>query len=228
MGDRRDFRVRSASRFRYDSPSNGNNFRVVREPVNQRDGARRIGKDGVPRFERQIRRHHDRFLLIAATDDLKEQVSGVGVGGEIPDFVNGEDGRAGVRAEAAFEGPGRFLGGEIEDEIGRGPQSAPSGRPGRPRGEDFSRASFSPVLAPRQKSRSRAGSRSRASRRVRPWADGSVSASPSPSPPSAGSGRGGRLSAGVPPGGGRGPRVRPGLPFRVGRPDSSASGSRGR
>ncbi len=38
---------------------------MVREPVDERDRARRVREDGVPLLEEQVRRHDDRALLVA-------------------------------------------------------------------------------------------------------------------------------------------------------------------
>ena len=59
------------------TPLQRHDFGVMRQPVHERNGVRGIRKDRVPFFEGEIRGHHDGFLLIAATDDLKEEISGV-------------------------------------------------------------------------------------------------------------------------------------------------------
>ena len=61
---------------------------MVREPVNQGDRTRRIRKDRVPLFEREIGRNEEGAMFIAPTDDLKEEVRGVGVVGEVSDLVD--------------------------------------------------------------------------------------------------------------------------------------------
>ena len=90
---------------------------MVRESVDGRDGARGIGKDGVPVLKRQVRCQHNRLLLVATADDLKQEVGRVRVVREIANLVNAEERGPRVGAEASLEGPGGFLGGEIEDEI---------------------------------------------------------------------------------------------------------------
>jgi hypothetical protein len=72
----------------------------------------------VPIAEGEIRRQHDRLLLVAARDDLKEQIGGVRVVAEIPDLVDGQHLRARVVTQPSFEAPRRLLGIEIEEEIG--------------------------------------------------------------------------------------------------------------
>jgi len=61
---------------------------VVREPVDERDGARRIGKDGVPVLEDEIGCHHNGALFVAAADDLKQQGGGVRVVGQVADLID--------------------------------------------------------------------------------------------------------------------------------------------
>ena len=96
-----------------------NDLGVVREAVDEGDRAGRIGKDGVPLLEGQIRRDEDGFLLVATADNLKEEIGGVGVVGQIADFVDGEQVRPGIGAEATFERARRVPAVEIEHEIGR-------------------------------------------------------------------------------------------------------------
>ena len=77
---------------------------MVCEPVDERDGAGRVGEDGVPLLEGQIRGDDDRFLLVAAAHELKEEVGGVRIVGQVADLIEGEERRARVGAEPAFEG----------------------------------------------------------------------------------------------------------------------------
>ena len=90
---------------------------MVREPVDERDRAGRVREDGVPLFEEQVRRHHDGALLVAATDDLKQQVRRVGVVGQVPDLVNGEDLRPRIGAQPALERARGVLAVQIEQEV---------------------------------------------------------------------------------------------------------------
>ena len=52
----------------------------MREAVDEGDRTGRVRKDRVPLLEEQIRGDDDRALFVAATDNLKEQVGGVGLG----------------------------------------------------------------------------------------------------------------------------------------------------
>ena len=92
---------------------------MVGEPIDEGDGARGVGKDGVPFLKREIGGDHDRALFVAPADDLVEQVGGVGVVGEVADLVDGEEQRARVGAESAFERAGGVLAVEIEEEVRR-------------------------------------------------------------------------------------------------------------
>src|SRR2546425_12622730 len=49
---------------------NGNNLRMMGEPINERHGTGRIGKDSVPLLEWIIRRHHQGLLFVAAAYNL--------------------------------------------------------------------------------------------------------------------------------------------------------------
>ena len=90
---------------------------VVGEAVDERDGARGVGEDGVPALERQIGGHQDRAMLVATTDDLKEEVRGAGIVREISDLIDGEQCGPGIVLQAAVEGPRGFLPVEIEEEV---------------------------------------------------------------------------------------------------------------
>ena len=91
------------------------NLGMVGEAIDEGDGARRIGEDGVPLLEGQVGGNEHRSVLIAAADDLKEEVGGAGVVRKIADLVNGEECGSGVVAQAALEGPRGFLPVEIEE-----------------------------------------------------------------------------------------------------------------
>ena len=71
----------------------------MRESVDEGDGTGRVREDGVPLFEEQVRGDDDRALLVATTDDLKEEIGRMGVVGEVPDLIDGQDLRARVGAQ---------------------------------------------------------------------------------------------------------------------------------
>ena len=96
---------------------------MVREAVDQGDRAGRVGKDGVPLLKEQVRGHDDGALLVSATDDLKQQVRGVGVVGEVPDLVNGQNLRPGIGAQSALQRARGVLAVQIEQEVRRGDEA---------------------------------------------------------------------------------------------------------
>ena len=97
---------------------------MVREPVNHGDRTRRIRKDRVPLFEREIGRNEEGAMFIAPTDDLKEEVCGVGVVGEVSDLVDGEEVWSRIVPETALEGAGGLLAVEIEHQVRGGDEEA--------------------------------------------------------------------------------------------------------
>ena len=77
---------------------------MVGQPINQPDGARGVGEDGVPVAEGQVGGQHNGLLLVATRHDLEEQVfCGVRVVRQVANFVNAEQLRAGVVAQAPVE-----------------------------------------------------------------------------------------------------------------------------
>jgi hypothetical protein len=69
-------------------------------------------------FEWQICRDDQRFLLVAAAHDLEEQISGMGIVGQVADLVDRQQAGPEICAEASLKRPRRALTGEIEDQIG--------------------------------------------------------------------------------------------------------------
>ena len=61
---------------------------VVGQPVDQCDGARGVGEDGVPALERQVGGDEQGAVLVAAADELEEQVGGSGVVGEVAHLID--------------------------------------------------------------------------------------------------------------------------------------------
>ena len=60
---------------------------VVGQAIDQSYGARGVGEDGVPVLEGQIGGDEQGAVLVAAADELEEQVGGPCVVGEISQFV---------------------------------------------------------------------------------------------------------------------------------------------
>ena len=60
---------------------------MVGQAVDEGDGAGGVGEDGVPAFEGQIGGDEQGAVLVAAADELEEEVGGPCVVGEISHFV---------------------------------------------------------------------------------------------------------------------------------------------
>ena len=61
---------------------------VVGESVDEGDGARGIGEDGVPVFEGQVGGDEQGAVLVAAADELEEEVGSASVVGEVSELVD--------------------------------------------------------------------------------------------------------------------------------------------
>ena len=61
---------------------------VVGESVDEGDGARGIGEDGVPVLEGQVGSDEQGAVLVAAADELEEEVGGASVVGEVSELVD--------------------------------------------------------------------------------------------------------------------------------------------
>ena len=59
-------------------------------------------------------------MLVAAADELEDQVGGACVVGEVPELIDDEERGPGVVAQAAFEGAGGLLSVEVEQQVGGG------------------------------------------------------------------------------------------------------------
>jgi hypothetical protein len=78
---------------------NKSNIGVMSERVQQSGDTDSIGKDNVPVAEYSVSCNQNRAGFIAAIDDFKNQVGGVGVIGEVSQLVDAEQARAGIVAE---------------------------------------------------------------------------------------------------------------------------------
>ena len=123
-----EFRLAAAKAVAFERENVG----MVSEAIDQGDGTGGVGEDGVPAFEREIGRDQDRAVLVAATDDLKEEVCGARIVGQVSDLIDGEECGPGVVPQAAFEGPRGFLPVEVEEQVRGGDEAG--GVPGEDRG----------------------------------------------------------------------------------------------
>src|SRR5580658_6686418 len=98
----------------------GEDLGVVREPVDERRGARSVREDRVPLGKRQVRGEYDGPLLVPAIDDLKEQVGSVIVVREVAHLVDAKHVGASVVLEPPLQRTRRVLLVQIEQQVGRG------------------------------------------------------------------------------------------------------------
>ncbi len=92
-----------------------------------------VAEDLAPAAEGQVGGDHDGGLLVAGGDELEEEVGGVGVEGDVADFVNDDELVAADPLELGLE-PAALVGfGEARDPVQGGVDSPASG--GTPRTE---------------------------------------------------------------------------------------------
>src|SRR3954451_23388893 len=82
----------------------GDDGGVVDEAVDEGDGGGGGGEDGVPLAEIEVGGEDDALVLVAAADDLEEEVGVAVVEGEIADLVDAQEAGAAVVAESVLEG----------------------------------------------------------------------------------------------------------------------------
>ena len=93
---------------------------MVGEAVDEGDGAGGVGEDGVPLLEGQVGGEEQGAVLVAAADELEEEVGGAGVVGEVSDLIDDEQSGPGVVTETPLEGARGLLAVEVEEEVGGG------------------------------------------------------------------------------------------------------------
>jgi hypothetical protein len=81
----------------------GDHVGVVDDAIDERGGAGSVGEDAGPVSEGEIGGEHGAFLLVAAADDLEEQVGVSVVEGEEADFVEDKQANFGVVLQPALE-----------------------------------------------------------------------------------------------------------------------------
>ena len=89
---------------------------MVGQSVDQCDVARGVGKDGVPALEWQVGGDQQGAVLVAAADELEDQVGGACVVGEVSELIDDEQRRPRVVAQAAFESAAGLLSVEVEQQ----------------------------------------------------------------------------------------------------------------
>ena len=86
---------------------------VLSEAVDEGDDAGGAGEDGAPLLEGEIRGDDRRAVLMAAADDVIEEVGGAVIAWEIAKLVEDEQVGGGVSAEAPLERGEGFLSQEV-------------------------------------------------------------------------------------------------------------------
>ena len=71
-------------------PRNRNDLRMVREPIQQRGNACRVGEDTAPVLKREIRSYQDGPAFIPAAHHLEQKVGGPVVVGQVPELIDAE------------------------------------------------------------------------------------------------------------------------------------------
>lgn len=93
---------------------------MVNDAIDEGGGRAGGGEDGAPVAEGQVAGDDRTASLVAAADDLVEQVGVVGVVADVAELVEQQEAQVGSVAEASLE-LARLLGGvEIEQEVGGG------------------------------------------------------------------------------------------------------------
>src|SRR5690349_856018 len=87
--------------------------------VDQRRGRSRVRKDTRPVFEGEIGGEDEALLLIAAVDELEEEIGVARVVREITELVDDQQSNRGVVSESAIKAASRFLAAEIEEKLAR-------------------------------------------------------------------------------------------------------------
>jgi len=88
----------------------GDDLGAVQQAIDEGDHAGGVGEHLVPFAEGLVGAEEDGALqLVAAGDDLEQQIGIAGVVGQIADLVDGEDRGAGIAAEPAGERDGGVL-----------------------------------------------------------------------------------------------------------------------
>ena len=108
-GELYDFGLAVAEREKMIAPAIAAAFKeedrdVVGQAVDQCDGARGGGEDGVPALERQVGGDEQGAVLVPAADELKEQTGFAGVVGEVADLIDHEERRPACSAGGAVRG----------------------------------------------------------------------------------------------------------------------------
>src|SRR5208282_6458457 len=92
---------------------------MMGEAVEQRGDAGGVGEDGIPFLEGFVGSQDHGIAFVAVVDDFEQQVGGVGVIGQVTDFVKHEQAGAGVETELAAT-PGGGIPVQVGEQVGDG------------------------------------------------------------------------------------------------------------
>src|SRR5947209_3062619 len=98
----------------------GEDLGVMDDAIDERGGRGSVGEDRRPLAERQVGGEHEALALVAAADDLKEEVGGARVVGQVADLVDDEEAALAVVVQPAGQAARRLLTAEVEEELGGG------------------------------------------------------------------------------------------------------------
>src|SRR2546422_7680407 len=98
----------------------GEDLGVMDDAIDERGGRGGVGEDRRPLAERQVGGEHEALAFVAAADDLKEEVGGPRVVGQVADLVDDEEGALAVVVQPAGQAARRLLTAEVEEELGSG------------------------------------------------------------------------------------------------------------
>src|SRR3989442_6887901 len=87
----------------------GEDLGVMDDAIDERGGRGGVGEDRRPLAERQVGGEHEALAFVAAADDLKEEVGGPRVLGQVADLVDDEDGALAVVVQPPGQAAGRHL-----------------------------------------------------------------------------------------------------------------------
>ena len=100
-----------------------NDLSVVSEAVDEGDDAAGVGEDLVPLSEGLVGGHHGGGVLVAAVDDLEEQVGVPRVVGEVADLVETQQLGAGLEAQPLLQGVAGVTLAQVREQGARAPNS---------------------------------------------------------------------------------------------------------
>ena len=96
----------------------GEDFGAMHQAIDEGHDAGSVGEDLVPFAEGLVGREHGGTLLIAARDELEQQIGVTSIVGQVTDLIDAQQRYAGVAPESACELHGSVLCGQIMQHVG--------------------------------------------------------------------------------------------------------------